>query len=69
MKIEEREITDNNLMDLVTYVPLHAKGNAGHKDCEPGVLMDYHPICNLVSVLYSKGRRVQRTDPDDLVWG
>ena len=51
----------------VTYIPTHAKGNAGHEDCERGVLVrvsDYHAF-----VLYCKSRTVQTTAPEDLVWG
>jgi len=56
-------------MDLVTYVPSHLNGNAGHKDAEPGVIINYNEETNLVSVLYSSSRRIQKTHPDDLVWG
>ena len=67
MDIEGREITDQNYMDPVTYVPGHAHGNAGHKDCEPGVIIRVGTEC--VFVLNCKTRTVQGTDPSDLVWG
>ncbi len=67
MEIEGRELTESNYLDPVTYVPNHAKGNAGHPDCEQGVIIDRGE--NHVKVLYCKSRKVQATNPDDLVWG
>ncbi len=68
MKIEGREISiENNYLDKVTYVPTHANGNAGHEDCEQGVIVGIQE--NNVRVLYCKGRSVQSTNPDSLVWG
>jgi len=68
MEIEGRKATTNyNYLDPVTYVPGHVDGNAGHSDCEPGVIISINETN--VSVLYSKSRTVQRTDPNDLVWG
>ena len=51
----------------VLYVPNHANGDAGHKDCEKGVIISLG-ACD-VRVLYCKSRTVQATDPRDLVWG
>lgn len=68
MKIEGREInTEQNYLDPVTYVPSHVNGNAGHEDCEQGVIISVSE--DNVKVLYCKGRKVQSTRPDDLVWG
>lgn len=68
MKIENREVDmEVNYLDPVTYVPGHAKGNAGHSDCEQGVIIGI-TTC-VVQVLYSKTRTVQATSPDELVWG
>lgn len=68
MKIEDREVDpDNNYLDPVTYIPSHAKGNAGHKDCQPGVIIRI--TSEAVFVLYCNTRTVQSTDPSDLVWG
>ena len=68
VKIEGRDVTNEfNYLDKVTYVPKHAEGNAGHPDCEQGVIIRVDPP--IVKVLYCKGRTVQATDPDDLVWG
>ena len=68
MKIENVELDiKKNYLDSVTYVPIHLKGNAGHPDCEQGVIIDFNE--DTVAVLYCKGRTVQMTRPDDLVWG
>ena len=66
MKIVDVKMPDNYL-DPVTYVPTHAKGNAGHPDCEQGVIIRKDD--EAVFVLYCKSRTVQRTMPDNLVWG
>lgn len=68
MEIEGRELSEkSNYLDPVTYVPGHADGNAGHPDCEKGVIIGLNQ--ETVRVLYSKSRTVQGTDPADLVWG
>ena len=68
MKIEGREVDSyKNFLDLVTYVPFHAKGNAQHEDCEQGVIIEVRE--ENVMVLYCKSRTVQATDPENLVWG
>lgn len=68
MKIENREINEiDNYLDPVTYVPQHVQGNAGHKDCEQGVIIGIR--AGKIRVLYCKGRTVQLTDPADLVFG
>ncbi len=68
MEIEGREVTvPANYLDPVTYIPGHAKGNAGHKDCEQGVIINIKG--SHVGVLYCKSRTVQATHPTDLVWG
>lgn len=74
IEIEGREVsTAKNYLDPVTYVPSHANGNAGHPDCEPGVIIRVHTThmgqVQSVSVLYCKTRTVQATNPSDLVWG
>ncbi len=53
--------------DKVTYVPPHANGNAGHSDCEQGVIISFSD--HGVKVLYSKSRSIQITRPDCLVFG
>lgn len=68
MKIQGSEVSiEKNYLDPVTYVPPHANGNAGHKDCEQGVIVKVTD--EVVMVLYCKGRTVQSTRPEDLVWG
>lgn len=68
MEIEGKELDqDLNYLDPVTYIPGHANGNAGHPDCEQGVIIGLRH--NSVMVLYSKSRTVQGTSPDELVWG
>ncbi len=68
MKIENKEVTiPSNYLDPVTYVPGHVNGNAGHDDCEPGVIISLRQ--HAINVLYCKSRTVQATNPDDLVWG
>lgn len=66
MKIEGKEVSDYYL-DPVTYIPGHAEGNAGHPDCEQGVIINVRDGC--VMVLYCKSRTIQATNPNDLVWG
>jgi len=68
MKIQGRELRkEYNYLDKVTYVPNHAKGNAGHPDCEQGVIIDFNE--EFVNVLYSKSRNISATMPENLVWG
>lgn len=68
MKIQEREINlEKDYLSPVTYVPNHVNGNAGHKDCEKGVIIDINDLS--VKVLYCKSRTVQLTNSEDLVWG
>ena len=68
MKIENIELNEKEIyFDNVTYIPPHAKGNAGHKDCKQGVIIGTRG--GMVRVLYSESRVVQATNPDDLVWG
>ena len=70
MEIEGREVsTEANYLDPVTYVPGHAKGNAGHSNCEQGVIIHVSEIEPMIRVLYCKSRTVQSTHPRDLVWG
>lgn len=68
MIIDGRDVeTKDCYLSPVTYVPGHVKGNAGHKDCEQGVIISIEE--ENVRVLYCKSRTVQRTRPEDLVWG
>jgi hypothetical protein len=68
MEIEGKRVCmPMHYLDLVTYVPPQAKGNAGYKNCRLGVIIDCDAFG--VRVLYSKTRTVQLTNPKDLVWG
>lgn len=69
VKIEGRVVDrDANFLDPVIYVPAHAKGNASHEDCEQGVIIT--PFDNkAIRVLYCRSRKVQMTNPKNLVWG
>lgn len=67
MKIENTELNiDKHYLNPVTYIPTHANGNAGHVDCEQGVIVKLNE--NTVSVLFCNSRTTQRTLPKDLVW-
>ena len=71
MKIDGKEVDENgrDYLSPVTYIPAHANGNAGHPDCEPGVLIGMSVDGTALRVLYCKERTVQVTRPEDLVWG
>jgi len=66
-KIEGKELIVEDYLTPVTYVPTHAKGNAGHEDCELGVIIRW--TADTVFVLYCKSRTTQGTYPHNLVWG
>jgi len=68
MKIENREVTtERNYLDLVTFVPVEAKGDASHKLCSLGVII--RTKYEHVKVLNCSTRTVQACDPKYLVWG
>lgn len=66
MQIQGRELVDSDRGSKVTYVPGHAKGNAGHKDCEEGTISSWND--KFVFVNYGTGTS-KATRPEDLVWG
>ena len=69
MKIQNKKVDIAfNYLDPVTYVPGHVNGDASHKDCSLGVIVNTKTN-GTVGVLYCKGRTVQQTKPEDLVWG
>lgn len=69
MEIDGRKVEfDKDYLSPVTYVPGHAHGNAGHEDCEQGVLIGFIDK-DTARVLYCNSRTVQATSPADLVWG
>jgi len=55
--------------DKVTYVPPHAKGNAGHPDAEQGVLIRKSSDGETAMVLFCKSRTIQQCQTKDLVEG
>lgn len=66
IKIDSRELTKENIGSKVTYIPLHANGNAQHEDCEGGVISSWND--KFIFVNYGTGHS-QATRPEDLVWG
>ena len=69
MKIQNRELRQKDIMSAVTYVPLHAEGNASHKDCDRGVIITFSESLGTVGVLFCSSRTVQTVEPEYLVWG
>ena len=67
MKIEGRELTVDDYLNPVTYVPSIAHGNASHVDCTLGVIIRFND--EVVFILNCRTRTVQGCRPDDLVWG
>lgn len=69
MKIENTELDIRiHYLSSVTYVPSHVNKNAGHPDCEQGVIVSLAER-DTVNVLYCKGRTIQQTSTSELVWG
>ena len=66
LQIEGRILKESDIHSKVTYVPLHAEGNAGHKDCEGGIITSWNDC--YIFVNYGKGHS-NATRPEDLVWG
>lgn len=60
MKAEDFQPGEN-----VLYVPLHAKGDTSHKDCERGVVVLTNEL--YVFVRYGDRTGSQATTPKDLV--
>ena len=70
MKIENREVVQDDYFSPVTYVPCHANGNANHPDSDKGVLIQTESdSTGMTMVLYCSSRTVKSTNPDNLVWG
>jgi len=66
MKIQNIKLQDIHRGSKVTYVPGHVHGNAGHPDCEGGIISSWTD--RFVFVNYNKGIGVA-TKATDLVWG
>lgn len=69
MKIEGKELTPDHFLSPITYVPNHAKGNPGHKDCKLGLLYKYNNIQGTIKMINCESRTVQSVDSRNLVWG
>jgi hypothetical protein len=63
--IDGKPLTEEHIGSKVTYIPSHAFGNAGHKDCEGGHIKSWND--GGVFVQYSGN--TARTDFNDLIWG
>ncbi len=69
------EIMDFKKGDKVRYIPLHARGNSKHPDCENGIVSSTNDKC--VFVKYDNNMCImvtgdepytsQATDPEDLI--
>lgn len=60
------EPTENDVGRHVIYVPGHAKGNLGHKDCERGFITSFND--HAVFVRYGMGSTSAGTSRQDLHW-
>ncbi len=68
MKIQEITVDiSKHYLDPVTYVPLHAYGNASHKDAQKGVIIRRNE--KYIFVLFCNSRTIQVVDPENLLWG
>jgi len=63
-KIEEKELTKEDLFSPVSYIPYEG---CNSKDMEEGVLISFEK--EYARVLYCKSRTMQRTKLKQLVWG
>ena len=63
--IQNIELTEEHIGSKVTYIPNHANGNAGHKDCEGGTIKRWNN--HGVFVIYRSNTYI--TNFKDLVWG
>lgn len=66
MKIGNTKIIKEHIGTKVTYIPPHAKGNAGHKDCQGGTIGSWNS--SFIFVNYGTGTNAA-TKPENLVWG
>ena len=66
MKIENKQLLETDIGSKVTYIPLHANGNASHPDCDGGTIASWND--KFVFVNYGTGTN-EATRPEDLVFG
>jgi hypothetical protein len=60
-----RQLTQDDIGNKVTYVPMHAGGDASHPDCEGGRIISW----NSRGVFVDYGRNRCLTNAEDLIWG
>lgn len=68
MKIEHKEVTEEDIGSKVTYVPRHANKDASHKDAERGFIHRLGSQEHGIFVKYTTGA-VALTPTELLVWG
>lgn len=66
MKIEDKELTEEDKGSKVTYIPPHAKGNASHPNTQGGTIASWNE--KFIFVDYGTGHN-KATRPEDLMWG
>lgn len=66
MKIENMEVSKEDIGSKVTYVPGHALGRLDHPDCKSGTIASWNE--KYIFVNYGTGTN-QATNPQHLVWG
>ena len=60
------DMTEISIGRSVIYIPCHAKGDAGHKDCENGVITSFND--HVVFVRYAADKSSKGTRREDLTW-
>jgi hypothetical protein len=60
------ELTETDIGRKVIYVPNHANDDAGHPDCEEGVITSINDTA--VFVRYGSDYGSKGTDRDNLIW-
>lgn len=67
MSVDGKILDDGDVGRDVTYVPNHAGGNAGHRDCERGVITSWNS--RFVFVRFGSSATPKACYPFNLVWG
>lgn len=66
VSIENIELNDSHIFRAVQYVPDHAEGNRGHKDCQAGFITGWSGGGVFVRF---RGDTSQRCNAVNLKWG
>jgi len=66
MKIQNMELTEDDVGRAVKYVPLHAHGDENHKDVEYGIITSFNKV--YVFIRYGDQVNSKATSADDLIW-